>query len=59
MPAPVFYARTPNNSSIKGNPWQFVFVLCIPSDDVILRLSCVLYLLTVGKAENFQRPYAR
>lgn len=51
MPTPVFYVRTPNISSIKRPP-GFVFVLCISSDGVILRPSCVLYYLTVEKAEN-------
>ena len=37
---------------------RFVFVLCIPSDDIILRPSCVLYLLTVEKAESSPRAHA-
>lgn len=52
MPAPVFYARTTNISSIKRDPIGFLFVLCISSDGVILRPSCVLYYPTVEKAES-------
>ena len=33
-------------------PVRFVFVLCILSDGVVLRLSCVVYFSTVEKVEN-------
>ena len=37
-------------------PVVIVFVLCISSDSVILRLVSVLYYVMVEKAETFRRP---
>ena len=53
FPRVFFYARIPNISSIYGFPLWFVSVLCISSDEAIVRLSFVLYYLTVEKVETF------
>lgn len=55
MPAPVFSCPHTEHQFDIREPVRFVFILYIPSDGVILRHSCVLYSLTVGKAENSPR----
>lgn len=55
MPAPVFLCPHTEQQFDIRKPMRFVFILCIPSDGVILRPSCVLYYLTVEKAENSPR----
>ena len=52
FPRAFFYARYSEQQFDIRVPVGFVFISCIPCDDVIVRLFCVVYFPTVEKVES-------
>ena len=52
FPRAVLFCRYYEHQFDIRGPVAIVFVLCVPSDDVVLRLFCVVYFSTVEKVES-------